>query len=188
MAGFNEKAVEDAALSWLGGHGYAIVYGPQIAPDTPSRERESFTEVVIRKRLRDAIDRLNPDIPVDAREEALRKVLLPESPSLIGINRRFHRMLRDGVEVEFKRADCSIGGDRVRLVDFDFAENNDWLAVNQFTVIEHGHNRRPDIVVFLNGLPVAVIELKNLADYYNGDDRLMELFVARDASEEFDDQ
>jgi type I restriction enzyme R subunit len=157
--GINEAAVEDAALSWFEELGYAIAHGEQIAPDEPGAERESYGDVVLIGRLRDAIDRLNSDIPAQAREEALRKVLHPESPSLIVNNRTFHAMLRDGVEVEYNRPDGSIAGDRVRLVSDDPAEN-DFLAVNQFTVVEGQYNRRPDVVVFLNGLPVCVIELK----------------------------
>lgn len=115
-------------------------------------------------RLRDAIQRLNPAIPEEAREDALRKVLRVGTPSLTQTNRAFHRMLRDGVEVEYSRQDGSIAGDHIRLLDFDDIRANDWLAVNQFTVIEGQHNRRPDIVVFVNGLPLSVIELKNAAD------------------------
>lgn len=159
-----ESIVEDAALTWLRELGYAICHGPDIAPGESASERDSFGDVVLVGRLRDAIHRLNPAIPEDAREEALRKVLRPETPSLVGNNRRFHAMLRDGVEVEYCRADGSIAGDRVRLIDFDNAQANNWLAVNQFTVIEGQHNRRPDVVIFVNGLPLAVIELKNAAD------------------------
>jgi hypothetical protein len=115
-------------------------------------------------RLREAIRRLNPAIPEEAREEALRKVLRVGTPSLTQTNRAFHRMLRDGVPVEYPRPDGSIAGDHVRLVDFGDVRANDWLAVNQFTVIEGQHNRRPDIVVFVNGLPLGLIELKNAAD------------------------
>jgi type I restriction enzyme R subunit len=115
-------------------------------------------------RLRDAIRRLNPVVPGDAQEEALRKVLRVGASSVTQTNRAFHRMLRDGVEVEYARPDGSIAGDHVRLVDFTDAHANDWLAVNQFTVIEGQHNRRPDIVVFVNGLPLGLIELKNAAD------------------------
>ena len=162
--GLYESHVEAVTLEWLGELGFAALHGPELAPDKPGAERESFGDVVLVGRLRDAIDRLNPSIPAEAREEALRKVLRPESPSLVEQNRMFHRRLRDGVEIEYRRADGSIAGDRVRLVDFDDPENNDWLAVNQFTVIEGQHNRRADIVVFLNGLPLAVIELKNAVD------------------------
>ena len=160
----NESIVEDAALTWFGELGYAIGHGPDLTPGEPAAERDSFGDVVLMERLREAIRRLNPDIPEEAREEALRKVLHPETPSLTGNNRRFHHQLRDGVEVEYRRGDGSIAGDRVRLIDFGDALSNDWLVVNQFTVIEGQHNRRPDIVVFINGLPLAVVELKNAAD------------------------
>ena len=162
--GFNESTVEEAALSWFEELGYGIGHGPEIAPGEPAAERESFSDVVLVGRLRAAIDRINPDIPQEAREEALRKVLRVSTPSLVGANRAFHWMLRDGVEVEYRRKDGSIAGDRVQLIDYDHPANNDWLVVNQFTVIEGQHNRRPDIVVFINGLPLGVIELKNAAD------------------------
>jgi len=160
----NESIVEDAALEWFGELGYAIGHGPRFAPGEPAAERESFGAVVLGGRLRDAIRRLNPAIPEDAREEALRKVLRVGTPSLTQTNRAFHRLLRDGVPVEYQRPDGSIAGDHVRLVDFGAAKINDWLAVSQFTVIEGQHNRRPDIVVFVNGLPLGLIELKNAAD------------------------
>jgi type I restriction enzyme R subunit len=161
---FNESIVEDATLEWFGELGYAIGYGPHLAPGEPAAERESFGEVVLAGRLREAIRRLNPAIPEDAREEAMRKVLRVGSSSITQTNRAFHRMLRDGVQVEYPRPDGSIAGDHVRLVDFGDVRANDWLAVNQFTVIEGQHNRRPDIVVFVNGLPLALIELKNAGD------------------------
>ena len=160
----NEAIVEDAALTWFDELGYKIGHGPHIAPGELEAERAGFGEVVLEKRLREAIDRLNPNIPAEAREEALRKVLRLASPSLTQTNRTFHAMLRDGVPVEYRRPDGSIAGDSVRLVDFSDLDANDWFAVNQFTVIEGSNNRRPDVVVFLNGLPVAVIELKNAAD------------------------
>jgi type I restriction enzyme, R subunit len=160
----NESIVEDAVLEWFGELGYAVGHGPSFAPGEPASERDSFGEVVLVRRLHEAIRRLNPAIPEDAREEALRKVLRVGTPSLTQTNRAFHRMLRDGVPVEYPRPDGSIAGDHVRLVDFDQVRANDWLALNQFTVIEGQHNRRPDIVVFVNGLPLALIELKNAAD------------------------
>ena len=164
MPSLNESIVEDAALSWFGELGYAIGHGPHIAPGESAAERDSFGEVVMAGRLRDAIWRLNPAIPEDAREEALRKVLRVGTPSLAQTNRAFQRMLRDGVPVEYARADGSIAGDHARLVNYGDVNANDWLAVNQFTVIEGQHNRRPDIVVFLNGMPLGLIELKNAAD------------------------
>jgi type I restriction enzyme R subunit len=147
----NESIVEDAALTWFKELGYAVLHGPHLAPCEIATERDSFS---------DAVARLNPAIPSEAREEALRKVLRLETPSLLGNNRRFHQMLRDGVEVEYRREDGSIAGDRVQLINFDNPDVNDWLAVNQFTVIEGQNNRRPDVVVFVNGLPLGLIELK----------------------------
>ncbi|MBI5767862.1 MAG: type I restriction endonuclease subunit R [Verrucomicrobia bacterium] len=164
MSHLNEALVEDAALTWFGELAYAIGHGPHMAPGETTAERSSFGEVVLVGRLREAIKRLNPAIPEGAREEALRKVLRLAAPSLVQTNRAFHAMLRKGVEVEYPRPDGSIAGDWVRLVDFDDEQANDFLAVNQFTVIEGQHNRRPDIVVFVNGLPLGLIELKNAAD------------------------
>ena len=164
MTALNESTVEGAALEWFGELGYAIGHGPQLVPGEPAAERDSFGDVVLVGRLREAIRRLNPAIPEDACEEAVRKVLRVGTPSLTQTNRAFHRMLRDGVPVEYPRPDGSIAGDHVRLVDFGDLHVNDWLAVNQFTVTEGQHTRRPDIVVFLNGLPLGLIELKNAAD------------------------
>jgi type I restriction enzyme R subunit len=163
LSSFTESIVEDAALSWLYDLGYAIAYGPDLAPDEPASERASFSDVILVERLRLALARLNPALPPESREEALRKVLRPDSPSLIENNRRFHRYLVEGVDVEH-RTDGRIVGDKAWLIDFEQAENNDWLAVNQFTVVEAQANRRPDIVLFVNGLPLGVIELKNAAD------------------------
>jgi len=160
----NESIVEAAALEWFRELGYAIGHGPHLAPDEPAAERDAFGDVVLVGRLRDAIRRLNSSIPEDAREDALRKVLRVGTPSLTQTNRAFHRMLRDGVPVEYPRPDGSIAGDHVLLVDFGNAQANDWFAVNQFAVIEGQHHRRPDVVVFVNGLPLGVIELKNAAD------------------------
>src|ERR1700693_6368490 len=156
----NESVVEEAALTWFHDLGFAIEQALHLAPDEKTAERSSFSDVVLAARLRGAIARLNPVIPDDAREEAFRKVLRHEAPSLVGNNRAFHQMLRDGVSVEYRRDDGSIAGDHVRLIDFDNPAVNDWLAVNQFTVIEGQNNRRPDIVVFVNGLPLGIIELK----------------------------
>ncbi|MGB8354457.1 MAG: type I restriction endonuclease subunit R [Chthoniobacteraceae bacterium] len=164
MDRLNESIVEDAALTWFGELGYAVGHGPHLAPGEPAAERGSFGDVLLVERLRDAILRLNPKIPAEAREDAFRKVLRIGTPSPTQTNRDFHKWLCDGVPVEYKRPDGSIAGDDVRLVDFDDAKGNDWLAVNQFTVIEGQHNRRPDIVVFVNGLPLAVVELKNAVD------------------------
>ncbi len=126
----NESIVESAALDWFAGLGYAVAHGPHLAPGEPEAERDSFSEVLLVGRLRDAIARLNPTIPADAREDALRRVVRIGTPSLIQTNRAFHKLLRNGVEVEYRRPDGSIAGDHVRLVDFTNPAANDWLVVN----------------------------------------------------------
>ena len=158
-----ESDIEEAALEWLAELGYTVLHGSDIAPDTPDAERSAYNEVILTRRLQEAVARLNPNIPIETQEEAVRKVLNPDLPALVQNNRAFHQMLVDGVEVEYRQADGTIRGDRVRLVDFDTPENNDWLAVNQFTVVETSE-RRPDIALFINGLPLAVLELKNPTD------------------------
>jgi type I restriction enzyme R subunit len=160
----SEDTVEQASLELFAELGYATASGPATGPGEPGAERGSFSEVVLAERLRSAIARLNTTLPEPARDEAFRKVLTVGTQSLERTNRAFHKMLRDGVPVEYNRPDGSIAGDFARLVDFSDPDKNDWVAINQFTVIEGHHNRRPDIVVFLNGLPVGIIELKNPAD------------------------
>ena len=164
MARITESEVEDAALAWLAGLGYAVVHGPDIGPEGPTQERGSYDEVLLTGRLRKALARFNPNLPAETVEDVLRKVQQAETPSLIEENRRLHRYLIAGAPVEVVREDGSMGSDAARLIDFDDIEANDWLAVNQFTVIEGQRNRRPDIVLFVNGLPLAVIELKNPGD------------------------
>ncbi len=164
MTGITESEVEAAALAWLAGLGYAVLHGPDIGPEGAASERGSHDEVLLAGRFHEALVRLNPNLPAAALEEVLRKVRQTETPSLVEENRRLHRYLIAGVPVEVAREDGSMGGDAARLIDFDDIEANDWLAVNQFTVIEHEHNRRPDIVLFVNGLPLAVIEMKNPGD------------------------
>jgi type I restriction enzyme R subunit len=164
MSRFTESIVEDASLAWLEGLGYTILHGPDIAPGEPAVEREDYCLVVLEGRLRQTLVRLNPQVPSDALGEAFRKLTRPDSPSLVGNNHVVHKYLVDGVPVEYQRADGSLGGDLVRVLDHDDPENNEFLAVNQFTVVEDQRERRPDIVLFVNGLPLAVIELKNAAD------------------------
>jgi type I restriction enzyme R subunit len=146
------------------GLGYEYTFGPDIACDGPRPERTSYADVVLDGRVRSALVRINPQVPADAIDEAIRKVTRTESPSLIENNRRFHQILTEGVPVEYTNAEGRIVHDAVRLIDFDDPTNNDGLVVNQFTVIENKRNRRPDVVVFVNGLPPAVVELKNPAD------------------------
>jgi type I restriction enzyme R subunit len=165
-AAFTESVVEDAALGWLESFGYAVLHGPDIAIGEPAAERSdpNYRDVILAGRLRQALVRLNPDLPPEALEDAYRKLSRTDAPSLIERNRAVHRMLVDGVTVEYRRLDGSIAGTQARVLDFDDPENNDWLAVNQFTVAEGQYMRRPDVVLFVNGLPLAVIELKNPAD------------------------
>lgn len=159
--GFSEAHVEEAGLGFFKGLGYETLFGGVIAPDGAKSERQSYDDVILRARLALAVGRLNPALPESAREDVLRKIFQSETPSLVEENRRLHKLMTEGVSVEFYGDDGVLKSDLARLIDFDAPENNDWLAVNQFTVIENGHNRRPDIVVFINGLPVAVVELKN---------------------------
>jgi len=163
MSAFNENTVEQATLEWLRSMGYEYQFGPSIAPDEPTAERDSYREVLLLGRLREALVRLNPNVPQTALDEAVRKVSTPEHPSLMQNNRAFHRMLADGLEVETLEGGQQKGR-RVQLVDYANPENNNWLAVNQFTVQDGPVERRPDVLVFLNGIPVAIVELKNLKD------------------------
>ena len=162
--GVSESAVEEAALGWLAALGWSVARGPDIAPDTPNAERGDYGEVVLGERLRAALARLNPDLPDEALHDARRKLIRPEGTTLVARNRAFHRMAVDGVTVEYRDRSGAIRGAQARVIDFDDRQANDWLAVNQFTVVENRRERRPDVVLFVNGLPLAVIELKNPAD------------------------
>ena len=164
MTTLNESTVEEAALDWLRGLGWQTAYGPDIALGAAASERTDYGEVVLTQRLRDALGRLNPDLPADPLERAFRRLTRPEGASVEARNRDFHRMLVDGVTVERRTESGAIRGAQARVVDFEDAEANDWLAVNQFTVTESQHTRRADIVLFLNGLPLGIIELKNPTD------------------------
>jgi len=161
-----ENQVEQAALQWLRDLGWATAYGPDISPPdtkTPGTERDTYRQVCLHHRLEAAIARLNPHIPAKARDDALRRVRSPDTPALLAANRQVHRWLIEGVPVEYQK-DGETRGDRVRLIDFNDPENNDWLAVNQFTVQGPKAERRPDVVLFINGLPLVVVELKNPGD------------------------
>ena len=164
MTTINESIVEEAALEWLAGLGWQVAHGPDIAPDTPNAERDSYDEVVLERRLRDALAELNPGLPITALEDAFRKLTRTEGPTLEARNRAFHRMLTNGVTVEYRTTDGNIRGAQASVIDFDDPTNNDWLALNQFTVTENKNHRRPDVVLFVNGLPLGIIELKNPAD------------------------
>jgi len=158
-----ESEVEQVALAILAELKYKVIYGPDIAPDGSKPDRKSYADIILLGRLRDAIDRFNPGIPSEAKEEAMKQILRTESPDLVVNNRRFHKMLADGVDVEYRK-DGRITGDKVWLFNFDKIGENEFMAVNQFTIVENNINRRPDIILFINGIPIVVIELKNPAD------------------------
>ncbi len=157
-----ENMAEQAALDWFEELGYERVFGPDIAPDGPEQERESYKQVVLADRLMTALVRLNPHIPAAVLEDAARQVIHGNVAGLMQANRQFHRWLTDGVPVEINQ-DGETLGDFVRLIDFARPDNNEWLVVNQYSIEGPKHTRRPDIVVFVNGLPLGVIELKNPA-------------------------
>ena len=158
-----EDQLEQETLAWLSDTGYSHVYGPDVAVDGDSPERNNYMQVVLVERLRAAISRLNPTVPYAAREDSLQQVLNLDTPVLLSANRLFHRMLVNGVPVEYQ-CDGETRGDFVRLIDFADVAANEWLAVNQFSIKGPKYTRRPDIILFVNGLPLVLLELKNPAD------------------------
>ena len=168
MERITENTIEKFAIELFEKLGYQYVYAPDIAPDSETPERERFEDVVLLERLRLAVARINPTIPADVREEAIKQVQRLNSPELIANNEAFHRMLTEGIKVVYQDRGNE-RGDLVWLVDFARPENNEFVVANQFTVVGHhgnqGHqNKRPDVVLFVNGLPLVVMELKNAAD------------------------
>ena len=160
MAFLSEAAVELALLEQLRGLGYSIEQEENIGPDGHRPERDSHDVVVLKKRLEDAVALLNPGMPLDARQDAIRKVMQSELPSMLEENRRIHKLMTEGVDVEYYADDGTLTAGKVSLINFERPEQNDWLVVSQFVVIAGQYNRRPDVVVFVNGLPLGVIELK----------------------------
>src|SRR5690554_3216500 len=158
-----ESAIETFAIELLENQGYQYIYGPAIAPDSDTPERSSFEEVLLLDRLKSAVARINPAVPADAREDAIKQIERLSSPELIANNEAFHRLLTEGIKVSYQK-DGQNRGDLVWLVDFHNPENNDFVVLNQFTIIENHVNKRPDVILFVNGLPLVVIELKNPAD------------------------
>lgn len=132
---FSESIVEQAALAWLSTLGYTVLDGLFIAPDSPHAERQDYTQVILETRLRQALARLNPALPPQALEDAFRKITRLDAPNLVARNHLLHRLLVNGVNIEYSRPDGSIAGAQVQVLDYDDPENNDWLAVNQFTVV-----------------------------------------------------
>ena len=160
----SESTVETAALNWLSSLGWQTIYGPDIAPETPGAERADFGQVVLEDRLRQALRKLNPDLTSAALETGLRRLISPDGPTIEARNRNFHRTLINGVTVDVRGPDGTVSGVPARVMDFEDPANNNWLAVNQFTVTENKNTRRADIVLFLNGLPLGIIELKKPTD------------------------
>ncbi len=158
-----EDQLEQEALGWLADVGYQHRYGPELAPDGSTPERSDYRQVLLLDRLRQAVAALNPAVPKAARDDAVKLVSDLGTPVLLAANRQFHRLLVTGVPVQYQH-DGETRGDFVRLVDWTAPERNEWLAVNQFSITGPHHTRRPDIILFVNGLPLVLIELKNPAD------------------------
>lgn len=161
MSLFTEADLEQATLEWFIELGFATLNGTDIAPDAQYSERKTYTDVVLLERLASALQNLNPHLPPDALEDAVRQIAIPKHTSLIVNNQAFHKLITDGVDVALRDADGAIRYDKARVFDFEQPANNDWLVVNQFTVIEGKAEKRPDMVFFVNGLPLVVIELKS---------------------------
>lgn len=162
-ARLTESEIETLAIERLQALGFDYVYAPEIAPDSSNPERASFTDVLLLSRLRKAVTRINPTLPTAALDEAIKTIQRISSPELLANNEAFHRLLTEGVNVSYQK-DGNTRGDLVWLVDFDNVDNNEFVVANQFTIIENNQNKRPDIILFVNGLPLVVIELKNAAD------------------------
>lgn len=163
MSKITESSIETLAIERLQALGFDYLYAPDIAPDAVNPERESFAEVLLTSRLRNAVASINPTLPPAALDEAIKTIQRISSPELLANNEAFHRLLTEGVNVSYQK-DGNTRGDLVWLIDFTNPDNNEFVVANQFTIIENNQNKRPDIILFLNGLPLVVIELKNAAD------------------------
>ncbi len=162
MTRITENTIESFAIELLDKLGYAYIYAPDVAPDSENPERDSFEQVLLLGRLKNAVKQINPGIPADAQAEAIKEIQRIASPELLTNNETFHRFLTEGIPVS-KRVDGDDRGDRVWLIDFKNPQNNDFVVANQFTIIENGNNKRPDVMLFVNGIPLVLIELKNAA-------------------------
>ncbi len=164
MTGLNESTVEDAALEYLARLGYQTAWGPSLAPGESGQERASFDQIYMHGRLRGAVRRINPDIDAALIDEAIKRLVRAESQNPVAENFRVHKLVTEGVAVEHRGTDGAVRTTRIWLIDYEDPSNNDWVAVNQFTIIENGKNRRPDVIVFVNGIPLGLLELKNPTD------------------------
>ncbi|MCB0539650.1 MAG: hypothetical protein KDE33_19195, partial [Bacteroidetes bacterium] len=163
MTRITEHSIEDFAIKLLEHLGYEYIYAPSIAHDGENPERSSYEELLLNNRMADAIRRINPTVPPAAQEEAIKEIQRIHSPELLTNNESFHRLLTEGIKVSYQK-DGQQRGDLVWLIDFNTPENNDFIVANQFTVVEDGVNKRPDVILFVNGIPLVVMELKNAAD------------------------
>lgn len=161
---FYESQLEEAALEWFEELGYELVFGPDIAPEGEYPEREDYSDIILAERLKDALVRINPKIPASAIEDAFRQITIPQSPSLLMNNKSFQKMITDGIDVQVKQADASYRTEKVYVFDYEKPLNNELMVANQFTIVEHGVEKRPDIIVFVNGIPLVVVELKSAID------------------------
>lgn len=157
MTVLNESHIEEATLAWLASLGYSVLHAPDVAVGMPGAERNdpAYRDVVLSQRLRDALVRLNPELPPEALDDAYRRVLRIDAPALLERNRLCQRRLVDGATVECRGVDGSIAGGQARFIDFDLPDNIDWLALSQFTVVEGQHTRQPHVVLLVNGLPLG---------------------------------
>ena len=173
MSTITESDIEQLVISLFREQGYEYIYAPDIAPEFPSSggvseergddTRESYEQVLLLERLKNAIKRLNKSVPAYAQAEAIKDIQRIASPELLANNEAFHKFLTEGIPVS-KRVDDMERGDRIWLIDFENPYNNDFVVANQFTVVENNNNKRPDVILFVNGIPLVVIELKNAAD------------------------
>ncbi len=161
---FYESHLEEAALEWFEELNYEVVFAPDIAPDGDYPERADYSDIILEERLKDALARINPGLPGYAIEDASRQIMVPQSPSLLMNNRAFQKMITDGIDVQVKQADSGYRIEKAYVFDFEKPSNNEFLVVNQLTIVEHGVEKRPDVVVFVNGVPLVVIELKSASD------------------------
>ena len=154
-----EEDLENISIEWFKEIGYQFIHGPDIAPDSKFPERDNFRKVILENRLRSALIKNNPDVPTRTIDSAVLQLSNPNIPGLLASNRQFHSWMTTGLPISYMQANQEVGI-RLKVIDFENRRNNDWLVVNQLAV--HGSkNRRPDLVVYINGLPISVIELKN---------------------------
>ncbi len=161
---FYESHLEEATLEWFEELGYEVVFAPDIAPDGEYSEREDYSDVILTERLKESLTRINLKLPADAIEDAFRQITIPQSPSLVMNNKAFQKMITDGIDVQVKQTDASYRTEKAYVFDFARPLNNEFMVANQFTIVEHGVEKRPDVVVFVNGMPLVVIELKSASD------------------------